>query len=127
MTARHEGGGTVLENGNNPDIVSDYSIGGEAIIATDMCREKSNEITAVHRLLDKIDVSINIVTTDSMSFQKAIIDKIRKKGGDFLIELKANQKTLRYGIEDKVGLTDPVDIYSEGPILEHGRTKIRVY
>lgn len=55
-----------------------------------MCREKSNEIISVPRLLDKVDVSGNIVTADAMSFQKAIIDKIRKKGGDFLIELKAN-------------------------------------
>ena len=35
-----------------------------------------------------------------MSCQKAIIDKIRDKGGDFVIELKANQRSLRYGLED---------------------------
>ena len=118
--------GTVLENGRNPDIVSAYSLGGGITLATDMCREKSNEITAVPRLLDKIDVSGNIVTADAMFFQKTIIDKIREKGGDFLIELKANQRTLRYGIEDKVEVTKPVDIYSEGPFLEHGRIETRV-
>lgn len=95
-------------------------------LATDMRREKSNEITAVPRLLDKIDVQRNIVTADAMSFQKAIIDKIREKGGDFLIELKANQRTLRYGIEDKSEVTEPVDVYSEGPILEHGRIETRI-
>ncbi len=31
-----------------------------------------------------------------------IIDKIRKKGSDCLIELKANRQTLRYGIGNKV-------------------------
>ena len=118
--------GTVLENGRNPDIVSAYSLGGGITLATDMCREKSNEITAVPRLLDKIDVSGNIVTADAMFFQKTIIDKIREKGGDFLIELKANQRTLRYGIEDKVEVTEPVDVYSEGPFLEHGRIETRV-
>lgn len=96
------------------------------LFITDMCREKSNEITSVPRLLDKVDVSRNIVTADAMSFQKAIIDKIRKKGGDFLIELKANQRTLRYGIEDSVGLAVPVeDVHSEGPCLEHGRIETR--
>lgn len=118
--------GTVLENGRNPDIVSAYSLGGGITLATDMCREKSNEITAVPRLLDKIDVSGNIVTADAMFFQKTIIDKIREKGGDFLIELKANQRTLRYGIEDKVEVTEPVDVYSKGPFLEHGRIETRV-
>ena len=78
------------------------------------------------KLLDKVDVSGCIVTADAMSFQKAIIDKIREKGGDFLIELKANQRTLRYGIEDNVGLAEPVDVYSEGPFLEHGRIETRV-
>lgn len=43
------------------------------------------------------------------------------KWRDFLIELNANQRTLRYGIEDKDGLAEAVDIYSESPILEHSR------
>ena len=86
--------GTVLENGRNPDIVSAYSLEGGFTLATDMCEEKSNEITSVPKLLDKVDVSGCIVTADAMSFQKAIIDKIREKGGDFLIELKANQEGL---------------------------------
>lgn len=73
-----------------------------------------------------MDVSGCIVTADAMSFQKAIIDKIREKGGDFLIELKANQRTLRYGVEDNVELAEPVDVYSEGPFLEHGRIETRV-
>ena len=118
--------GTVLENGRNPDIVSAYSLEGGVTLATDMCEEKSNEITSVPKLLDKVDVSGCIVTADAMSFQKAIIDKIREKGGDFLIELKANQRTLRYGVEDNVELAEPVDVYSEGPFLEHGRIETRV-
>lgn len=117
--------GTVLENGRNPDIVSAYSLGAGITLATDMCREKSNEITSVPRLLNKVDVSGKIVTADAMSFQKAIIDKIRKKGGDFLIELKANQRTLRYGVEDSVTQAVPVDVHSEGPCLEHGRIETR--
>lgn len=118
--------GTVLENGRNPDIVSAYSLEGGVTLATDMCPEKGNEITSVPKLLDKVDVSGNIITADAMSFQKAIIDKIREKGGDFLIELKANQRTLRYGIEDHVELAAPVDVYPEGPFLEHGRIETRL-
>ena len=83
--------GTVQENGRNPDIVSAYSFNTGITIATEACREKSNEIKAVPILIDKIDISGKIVTADAMSMQKDIIDKIRNKGGDFLIELKANQ------------------------------------
>lgn len=93
---------TVLDNGRNPDIVSAYSYNTGITLATEACREKSNEIKAIPRLIDKIDISGKIVTADAMSMQKRIIDRIREKGGDFLIELKANQPSLRYGVEDRL-------------------------
>ena len=37
-------------------------------------------------LIDKIDVAGKVITADAMSMQKDIIDKIRKNGGDFLID-----------------------------------------
>ena len=37
-----------------------------------------------------------------MAMQKDIMDRIRGKGADFLIELKANQPSLRYGVEDRL-------------------------
>ena len=106
--------GTVQENGRSPDIVSAYSFSTGITIATEACQEKSNEIKAVPILLDKIDVAGKIVTADATSHvQKDIVEKIRKKGGDFLIELKANQPSLRYGIEDRLVEHTPVCSYTE--------------
>ena len=119
--------GTVLENGRNPDIVSAYSFNTGITLATEACQAKSNEIKAVPRLIDKLDIAGKIVTADAMSMQKDIIDKIRKKGGDFLIELKANQPSLRYGIEDRLVAHTPVYYYTEGPELAHGRIETRTY
>ena len=119
--------GTLQENGRNPDIVSAYSSSTGLTLATEACREKSNEITAVPVLLDKVNIEGRIITADAMSMQKAIIDKIRLKGADFVIELKANQRSLRYGIEDKIKHQVPVQSYSEGPALEHGRIETRTY
>ena len=119
--------GTVLENGRNPDIVSAYSLNTGIIPATEACQEKSNEIKAVPRLIDKIDISGKTLTADAMSMQKDIIDKIRGKGGDFLIELKANQRSLRYGVEDKLKEHRPLYSYTEGPELGHGRIETRTY
>ena len=118
--------GTLYENGRNPDIVSAYSLGSGFTLATDVCKEKSNEIKSVPRLLDKPDVSGCVVTADAMSFQKVIIDKIREKGADFVIELKANQRSLRYGLEDSIKTATPTDVYKEGPYLEHGRIESRI-
>lgn len=119
--------GTVQENGRNPDIVSAYSSSSGITLVTEACNEKSNEIKAVPLLLDKIDVRGKLVTADAMSMQKDIIDKIREKNGSFLIELKANQRSLRYGVEDGIKRCVPRFSYTEGPELGHGRIETRTY
>ena len=119
--------GTVQDNGRSPDIVSAYSFNTGIVPATEACREKSNEITAVPLLLDKIDISGKVVTADAMSMQKDIIETIRRNRGDFLIELKANQRSLRYGVEDSLKALTPAYSYTVGPELGHGRIETRTY
>lgn len=119
--------GTVQENGRNPDIVSAYSYDTGIVLATEACEEKSNEIKAIPRLIDKIDIKGKIVTADAMSMQKDIIDRIRDRGGDFVIELKANQRALRYGVEDRLKMSRPAYVHTEGPVLAHGRIETRMY
>jgi predicted transposase YbfD/YdcC len=119
--------GTVQDNGRNPDIVSAYSFNTGIVLATEACREKSNEITAVPLLLDKIELAGKIITADAMSMQKEIIDTVRRNRGDFLVELKANQRTLRYGVEDSISTLTPVYSYTVGPELGHGRIETRTY
>ena len=43
-----------------------------------------------------------------------------------MIELKANQRSLRYGLEDSIKTATPTDIYKKGPYLEHGRIESRI-
>ena len=119
--------GTLQKNGRNPDIVSAYSASQGITLATEACEEKSNEIKAVPVLLDKIDIAGKIITADAMSFQKTIIDKIREKGGEFIIELKANQPSLRYGIEDGIEALAPEAVHTVGRELAHGRIETRTY
>src|SRR5919202_89492 len=51
---------------------------------------KSNEITAVPELLDTLHLDGSIVTLDAMGRQKDIAARIRAKGADYLLGLKAN-------------------------------------
>jgi predicted transposase YbfD/YdcC len=51
---------------------------------------KSNEITAVPELLDTLHLDGSIVTLDAMGCQKDIAARIRAKGADYLLGLKAN-------------------------------------
>ena len=51
---------------------------------------KSNAITAIPELLDTLRLEGCIVTLDAMGCQKEIAERIRAKGADYLLVLKAN-------------------------------------
>jgi predicted transposase YbfD/YdcC len=55
---------------------------------------KSNEITAIPRLLELLDVEGALVTIDAMGCQKDIAAAIRAQKGDYLLTVKDNQPTL---------------------------------
>ena len=67
-----------------------------------------------------------VFTADAMSCQKNIVDKIREKGGHFLIEVKGNQKTLKWNLEDNLLNATCTDVYTSGVTLGHGRIESRV-
>src|SRR5271165_7100345 len=62
---------------------------------------KSNEITAIPKLLELLDVSGAIVTIDAMGCQKEIAAKIVEKGGDYVLALKGNQENLAKDVEKR--------------------------
>lgn len=61
--------------------------------------EKSNEITAIPRLLDMLAVEGAIVTIDSMGCQRAVADKILAKKAGYILALKGNQGTLHEDVK----------------------------
>lgn len=72
-------------------IVSAFVADNQLTLGQLAVPEKTNEITAIPELLDIIDISETIVTADAMAYQKKIVEKISKKGGDYVIGLKGNQ------------------------------------
>ena len=56
--------------------------------------EKSNEITAVPKLLEKIDIKDCIVTLDAMGCQTKIQQSIIDKKADYVVNVKGNQGNL---------------------------------
>jgi predicted transposase YbfD/YdcC len=55
---------------------------------------KSNEIVAIQKLLDMLDVAGATVTIDAMGCQTDIAAKVIEKGGDYVLALKGNQGAL---------------------------------
>lgn len=95
--------------------------------------DKSNEITAIPELLDKIDVSKAIVTIDAMGTQKDIAKKIVKKGGDYVLALKGNHKTFSADVEyffeeeSKNNFKDIDYSFFKTTNKDHGRIETRKY
>ena len=77
-----------LENGI-PDACTFRNVIGQLA-----CEEKSNEITAIPKLLEMLEIKGCIVTIDAMGTQTEIAKAIRDKEGDYILALKENQKTL---------------------------------
>ena len=61
---------------------------------------KSNEITAIPKLLEMLEISGSIVTIDAMGCQTEIARKIIDRGADYCLAVKGNQPTLHQGIVD---------------------------
>lgn len=61
--------------------------------------DKSNEITAIPKLLRILDVSGCIVTIDAMGAQKEIANQIVEQGADYVLSLKGNQGNLHQDVQ----------------------------
>ena len=64
---------------------------------------KSNEITALPALLEKLDIKGCIVTIDAMGCQKHVAAKIIDRSGDYLLCVKGNQGRLFEDLKDFFG------------------------
>ncbi|GAA5790319.1 hypothetical protein NGY2020031_27640 [Vibrio cholerae] len=61
---------------------------------------KSNEITAIPKLLELLDLKGCLITIDAMGCQKKITQKIRDKEADYLLAVKGNQGMLEQAFDD---------------------------
>jgi len=96
---------------------------------------KSNEITAVPKLLRHLNLKGAVVSMDAMGAQKKIAIAIMHAGADYLLALKGNQGTLHNEVREffedpasleyaagKGGVVDTCEHHDKG----HGRTEKRV-
>ena len=63
--------------------------------------EKSNEITAIPKLLEVLSLENTIVTIDAMGCQTDIAEKIINKQANYILAVKGNQEQLYQNIKDE--------------------------
>jgi len=90
-------------------LVSAWAVKNKLTLGQIKTEEKSNEITAIPRLLNMLDIKGSIVTIDAMGCQKKIAQQIVKKEADYVLALKENQETLHNDIASifKMGWEGP--------------------
>jgi predicted transposase YbfD/YdcC len=79
-------------------MVSAWATANHISLGQVVVDEKSNEITAIPKLLELLDVSGCLVTIDAMGCQAEIAGKIVEGKADHVLAVKGNQPTLHTGI-----------------------------
>jgi predicted transposase YbfD/YdcC len=76
-------------------MVSAWGSANGLVLGQVKVEAKSNEITAVPKLLEMLDLTGCIVTADAMSTQRAIAQQIIEPQGDYVLPVKGNQPELQ--------------------------------
>lgn len=107
-------------------MVSAWGCEQRLVLAQIATEAKSNEITAVPKLLEMLSLKGAIVTTDALNCQRDIARQIKDRGGDYALALKANQGMLHDDV--RRFLDDPASkVVTAKPTVDadHGRIETR--
>ena len=72
-------------------LVSAWATRQRLVLGQEAVADKSNEITAIPRLLERLELTGALVTIDAIGTQVDIAKTIVKRGGDYLLALKGNR------------------------------------
>lgn len=114
-------------------MVSAWSAANQCVLGQTQVDAKSNEITAVPRLLELLDISGCIITMDAMGCQKEHAKLIQEKKGDYVFALKGNQgifhEEVKTFFEDAMSLAFEDTPHQKTMSIEkdHGRVESRIY
>jgi len=81
-------------------MVSAWATANQISLGQVVVDQKSNEITAIPKLLEILEISGCLVTIDAMGCQTEIARKIVAAKADYVLHVKGNQPTLQQGIEN---------------------------
>ena len=114
-------------------IVSAWAVENQLSLGQVAVDAKSNEITAIPKLLELLEIKGALITIDAMGCQKAIAETIIDGGGDYILTVKDNQENLLNDIQ--TAFMDAADCDFKGLDFStyetttkgHGRLEYRSY
>jgi predicted transposase YbfD/YdcC len=120
------------KGGKSPiHMVSAFAARQRLVLGQVKVAEKSNEIVAIPKLLEMLEIQGAIVTIDAIGCQRDIAQKIVDKKADYVLALKGNQGSLREDVElfaaeqRAAGFKDTTISRHETVDGDHGRIETR--
>lgn len=117
-------------SGSRPlHLVSAWASATGLVLGQRATEEKSNEITAIPKLIETLDLRGSVVTIDAMGCQKKIAAALIDAKADYLLAAKGNHKTMfeeikSYFASVESGEQEATDFHEESD-KGHGRIETR--
>lgn len=114
-------------------MVTAWACENRLVLAQEATEEKSNEISAIPRLLELLELKGCIVTVDAMGCQRTIAEQVKQQQGDYVMGLKGNQSSLHEAVDDYFSTAQQHHFkgvpyaFTEEIDKDHGRLEIRRY
>lgn len=112
-------------------MVSAWATANQLVLGQLKVDDKSNEITAIPKLLKLLDISGCIVTTDAIGTQTKIARTVIDQEGDYILAVKENQGNLYEDLQDffadeqRYQFENTPHSYAKMVDKGHGRIEIR--
>ena len=98
-------------------MVSAWATANRLVLGQCKVESKSNEITAIPKLLKMLELKGCIVTIDAMGTQTKIAQQIVEGGGDYVLALKGNQGNLCEDVEQ---------LFAHAQAIQNSNSKFRM-
>ncbi len=106
-------------------MVSAWSRQNSLVLGQVKVDDKSNEITAIPKLLSRLDIAGAVITMDAMGCQKKIAKQIIQQEGDYVLSLKGNHGILHDDVETYFTSTLAPEVTVQTVDGDHGRIETR--
>jgi predicted transposase YbfD/YdcC len=109
-------------------LVSAFATNSRLVLGQEAVFEKSNEITAIPALVERLDLAGALVSIDAMGCNPTIAQSILDAEADYLLAVKDNQPTLHADIESYFETAPPAEVEKVETVgKDHGRFEVRNY
>ena len=107
-------------------LVSAFATNSRLVLGQEAVDEKSNEITAIPALLERLDVEGAVISIDAMGCNPTIAQSILDAEADYLLAVKDNQPTLHGDIKSYFETAPTEEVEQVETVgKDHGRIEVR--